>query len=292
MRNIRNVIFAIAVSFFLMANAEKENEFSYESGDFDGTRLNYRMAVINSDVHAPENIVIFLHGGSAQGVDNEAQLQTKAVDDIYNFLKDNGYHARLLAPQVPDGHQWEGEYLPAIKALSEKYIIAEGSESFILGGSMGGYGVWNLLTAYPDYFAGAMPVACNTPRIPVENFGATKIYSVVGGRDANRNLDAIQSFFSRLEAISLKGAKLDIEYDWNHRETCEWSFTPERLKFLLSKSAFEANGLIETNDNSYTCTNELIYDLTGTVYPYSDMDNLPAGLFIIKGEKKIKFLKR
>ncbi len=223
----------MAVLSSLMSNAKRDKEFSYEKEVFEGVSLNYRMSVINSDTQTPETIVVYLHGGSAKGNDNEAQLQTQAVDDIYDFLKDNGYHARMLVPQAPEGQQWEDELLPALKALSDKYKTDESSDCFILGGSMGGYGVWNMLTEYPEYFTGAMPVACNTPRTPAENYSDTRIYSVVGGKDANRNINYIQSFFDRLDECTEKGAKLDIESDWNHRETCEWSFTPQRLEWLI-----------------------------------------------------------
>ncbi len=235
-KTLRWAIFAFVmmVSASLTANAQIKNDFSYENENFAGVDLNYRMAVINPDTLKPEIIVIYLHGGSGQGNDNVAQLQSQAVSDISDFLRTAGYHARILAPQAPEGHQWNDELIAALKALSDKYNISGNAQCYILGGSMGGYGVWNMLTAYPGYFAGAMPVACNTPKIAPENYTATRIYSVAGGNDRNRNLSAIQTFFNQLEAIDGEGARLDIEEDWNHRQTCEQSFTPQRLAWLLN----------------------------------------------------------
>lgn len=60
------------------------------------------------------------------------------------------------------------------------------------------------------------------------------------------------------------------------------------LKFLLSKSAIESAGVIERYDDSYTDAKEFIYDIGGVVYPNYERDNLPNGLYIIKGEKVIK----
>lgn len=280
MRIFKFATFAIGILSSLMADAERADEFSYENEDFDGVRLNYRMSVINPEIQTPETIVIYLHSGSSRGDDNESQLQTQAAGDIYDYLKDNGYHARMIAPQAPDGHQWEDELLPAIKALSDKYKISEESEIFILGGSMGGYGVWNILTAYPDYFSGAMPVACNQPRNQVENYTGTKIYSVVGGMDPNRNLNAIQSFFNRLEGVTEKGSKLDIEPEWDHRETCEWSFTPKRLKWLFDECKSSINDVITDSSVTSSC----IFDLNGNL-----VNNLQSGRIYIFGGKKVLY---
>ncbi len=280
MRTTIVITFVMAVLTSLMANAETENEFSCENEDFAGVNLNYRMSVINSDIQKAEVIVIYLHGGSARGNDNKAQLQTQAVEDIYNYLKENGYHARILVPQAPDGHQWDDVFLPALKALTDKYSIAEGTESYIFGGSMGGYGVWNMLTAYPEYFSGAMPVACNTPKVLAENYLGTRICSVVGGNDPQRNINAIQSFFNRLDASDGKGAKLDVENDWNHRETCELSFTSQRLDWLFNASGSSINGDCIEPANSFF----RIYGL------WWNLDNNPiSGHIYILGGKKVLY---
>ena len=98
---------------------------------------------------------------------------------------------------------------------------------------MGGNGTWNMLTAYPGYFTGAMPVACNTPKSKPEKYVSTKIYSVVGGNDRKRKISDIKSFFRKLEEKDAD-VRLDVENSWGHRQTCEWSFAPERLDWLFS----------------------------------------------------------
>ncbi len=265
-----------AVSVFV-ASAASGQEFSYENEVLAGVSLNYRMAVINPETETPESVVVYLHGGSAQGSDNEAQLQSQAVDDICDYLKSTGCRARVLAPQAPAGHQWEGDLLPALKALADEYRVEAGSRCYILGGSMGGYGVWNMLSAYPGYFTGAMPVACNTPKTPAENYADERIFSVVGGKDPQRNISVIQTFFSRLETVTRSGAKLDVESGWNHRETCEWSFTPQRLSWLFSLGQTSVAGITAEPAR----LNEAVYDLAGkrVVEP-------AAGRVYIRGGKK------
>lgn len=225
----------LLVSLCTFAASDSHIELSYENETFGGVELNYRKAEINSQTEAEKIVVVYLHGGSGQGDDNEAQVDTPAVDDICNYLKNNGFNAVFVAPQAPAGSQWEGTIMEAVKALLDKYSGKGTSRVYVLGGSMGGYGVWNMLTAYQGYFTGSMPVACNTPRNNPDKYLSVRIISVVGGNDAKRNIRQTKSFFE--EFATLGGEALfEVEDNWNHRKTCDLSFTPERLKWLFGKS--------------------------------------------------------
>lgn len=226
------VVLSTALSIF--AGDKVENLFSFKNETFSGFNLNYRKAELKSDSDSSKVVILFLHGGSGQGDDNKSQMNNPAIADVYNYLKDRGYNAVMLVPQAPCGQQWMATIIPTIKVLTDKYADGENTKIYVMGGSMGGNGTWNMLTAYPGYFTGAMPVACNTPKGKPERYVATKIYSVVGGNDRKRKIGDIKSFFKKLEE---KGVivKLDVENSWGHRQTCEWSFTPERLDWLFSE---------------------------------------------------------
>ncbi len=215
-------------------NEEEKELFSYEIETFGGFNIQYRKAKINKTNGCDGIVVIYLHGGSGQGDDNQAQLMTDAVDDIYNYLENNNINATFLAPQAPYEYQWTGYLVSAVKGLSDKYSGNGGKKVYILGGSMGGYGVWNMLTAYRGYFAGAMPVACNTPRMSPDNYRNTRILSVVGRNDFKRDIEAVKSFFEELSELGSE-ARVDIEDNWDHRQTCEYSFTTERLNWLFGR---------------------------------------------------------
>lgn len=234
MNDLRRII---SVTVFLLSvltgRAETLGDlFSYENDTFAGVNLNYRKTQSGQDTATGKIVVIYLHGGSGQGDDNESQMKTQAVSDIYNYLKDNIRDFVFLVPQVPDGQQWRGTAIPVLKALADKYSANGKSEVYILGGSMGGYGVWNMLTAYPEYFSGAMPVAGNTP-VEFGKFTSVAILSVVGTDDPRRRIDEMETFFRRL-AENGGTARLDIEQGWSHRKTCEECYTQERLAWLFS----------------------------------------------------------
>lgn len=224
------VLLSAALPAFAGDNVE--NLFSYENETLSGFNLNYRKAELKSDGDSSEVVILFLHGGSGQGDDNKSQMNNPAIADVYNYLKDKGHNAVMLVPQAPYGQQWMATVIPVLKALTDKYANDGNAKVYVMGGSMGGNGTWNMLTAYPGYFTGAMPVACNTPKGKPERYVATRIYSVEGGKDRKRNISDIKSFFKKLEETDAV-VRLDFENSWGHRQTCEWSFTPERLSWLF-----------------------------------------------------------
>lgn len=228
-RSIISLLLAFIISFATSAKTNIDELFSFENGTFAGMNLNYRKAEVGDSAKI---VVLYLHGGSGQGDDNKAHMKSPAIADIYNFLNDNGYSFTFIVPQAPYGQQWMGLALPALKELLDTYSDNGKCDIYILGGSMGGLGTWNMLTEYPGYFKAAMPVAFDTPKNKVEKYLETRIYSVVGADDRRRNIGKCKSFF---EKFAKQGgeAKFDVENTWGHRQTCEWSFTPERLSWLF-----------------------------------------------------------
>lgn len=161
-----------------------EDSFSYENATLAGINLNYRLAEKGDSANI---VVIYLHGGSGQGADNKTQLKSSAIADIYNYLNDNMASFTFIVPQAPYGQQWMGLAIPALKELLDTYSDNGNKDVYILGGSMGGAGTWNMLAAYPGYFKGAMPVAFDAPKGKADKYLTTRIYSVVSGNDRRRN---------------------------------------------------------------------------------------------------------
>ncbi len=272
------MLFTISISVVVSRAQTCSAQFSSETDTFNGVTLNYRKAITNPSGKGQPITILYLHGGSAQGSDNQAQLNSQAIEDIYNYLNSNGYTATILAPQAPDGHQWDGELLPWLKSLLDKYSNNGKSKLYALGGSMGGYGVWNLMSAYPGYLKGAMPVACNTPRESADRYLPTKIYSVVGGKDFRRDIDSIQEFFSLFESKGGQG-KVDVEKEWNHHDTCEFSFSKERLGWLFN----DINSSVKDLTHDVNSTQNTIYDLSG-----KRITNISKGdIYIVSNKKSI-----
>ena len=131
----------------------------------DGTQP-YRIFVPEA---AGENLplVLYLHGAGSNGSDNRRQVMGNSF--IKLLLSEEGraqYPCILLAPQCPEGMGWvrqpwgpgiAEDLMGMLEQVCAKYPV-DRSRIYITGVSMGGFGTWGMLRAYPDYFAAAVPV--------------------------------------------------------------------------------------------------------------------------------------
>ncbi len=122
-------------------------------------------------------LVVCLHGALGRGTDNQAR-----GIHAYDVLKDPAVQAEhpcfLLAPQCAKDFQWvdtpwangsydldavpESVYMKKVARLIfqtlEKNQSVDPSRVYATGQSMGGFGCWDLILRYPDWFAAAVPV--------------------------------------------------------------------------------------------------------------------------------------
>ena len=234
MRNsLKYIILSVAVAMcFLDATAQQ-----YAAMECFGVR--YRQAYYPADSSAKPALVIYLHGRSGSGEDNNRQLKAGGVEDISNFLRRSGMTAYLVVPQCPTTHEWvAGKELPGYQDklielityyLTEKDV--DTNRVYICGASMGGRGVWELIRTYPHLFtaafiASARPV-CDNPtdylRIP--------ICITVGEQE--RSVDDLRWMASKIEK---SGGCMDfsILFGLRHPDACEQAFSAKRLKWLFS----------------------------------------------------------
>lgn len=229
--------------------------FSRERFFSSGMWLPYRKAAINAGDAEPAALVLYLHGGTSRGDDNNAQLDEPAVGAISRHLSAQGLHAVLIVPQCPANQFWAGPLGSVVAALVEDYAARDSIDAnrlYVLGGSMGGTGTWFLLDSRPGLFAAALPVAGNPSGCSVGNVARTPVLTVMGTADRIMNLDAVRLFTDSLTQAGGE-ARLDVEYDWTHEQTCEESYTPARLDWLFNHAVGAATGLVTCSDRQTPC---------------------------------------
>lgn len=108
---------------------------------------------------ASRPLVMFLHGASVVGNDNVSQIAHPAIDPVLAYAQQRG--AYLYAPQTPtdwgDATVTTRSVTMLDRALVEYHVDVE--RLYPAGASLGGAGVWNFLSRYPDYFAAAISIA-------------------------------------------------------------------------------------------------------------------------------------
>ncbi|MCI6294407.1 MAG: hypothetical protein MR605_01435 [Bacteroidales bacterium] len=135
----------------------QEDSFTKEVYSYKGTSLPYRKTAVGRN-DPGTSLIVYLHGGSAKGNDNEAQLREPGIDSICSWLKVHGRNALLIVPQCPQDKSWAGPLSGAVKSLLQTFIdkgVADGNRVYVLGGSMGGTGTWHMTDRYPAFFAAA-----------------------------------------------------------------------------------------------------------------------------------------
>jgi len=142
----------------------------------DNDILNYRFrGPDNIKYNCKYPLLFFLHGAGGRGSNNEDQLLDAGSLGAFSkqniFSKHSSY---ILAPQVPNDKKWvdvewnsQKHDMPkisntmdmALKLLDE--IIDTHpiniNRIYILGLSMGGFGVWDALQRRPNFFAAGVP---------------------------------------------------------------------------------------------------------------------------------------
>lgn len=180
-------------------------------------------------------LVIYLHGGTSSGDDNEKQMEEAGIDSISNYLKAHQKNAVFLIPQCPNRQYWIGPAKNVLGELIDQYVAdgkVDAKQIYLFGGSMGGTGTWGMLAAYPNLFAAAMPVA-GDPTKAGEYNSNTPVFTVMGTEDDLMDMFTAESFVEQLKAQNVD-ARIEIEEGWTHEMTCIESYTTSRLDWVFS----------------------------------------------------------
>lgn len=135
----------------------------FKSGNFNG-RLPYRYFEPTTTGNAKHPVILYLHGEGEAGTDNSAQLTTTMNATVWMEPRHQAENpAYILAPQIPQGTDWTKEPVySSTLALLDQFIKthprADTNRIYLVGFSMGGTGLWNMLLKNPKLFAAAMPI--------------------------------------------------------------------------------------------------------------------------------------
>ena len=264
---------------FCVSWAKADDNFTFETGEivFDGIEMPYRVAHI-SGIGKP-SLVIYLHGGSSKGNDNETQMSEAGIDSIANYLELRQIEAIFIVPQCPLSKSWGGPMLGVLKSLIDKYVgdgIVDENNIYILGGSMGGTGTWSMLSAYPGLFAAAMPVAGNPSKCDADKVASTPVCTVMGTSDRIMSVENTSDFINELNARN-GITKFDIEEGWTHEMTCIQSYTTHRLDWVFSYGS-NSSGIENTMASDKIIESVQYYSMDGKILSEPPI----KGLYIIR----------
>lgn len=207
--------------------------------------LNYRLYVpADYDPNIDYPVVLFLHGYGERGSGNDVQLGCGMMKAFFS----KGYYQEhpciIVAPQCPDTTQWAvqgytGSYTisdtPSTNTFTEAIQLCKAAVDqtiadysvdtdrlYVTGLSMGGYGTWNIITHYPDYFAAAMPICGGGDPSKADRLVDLPIWAFHGDADPTVPVSGTRDMYN---AITAAGGT-NIQYtEWMGADHFTWTPT-------------------------------------------------------------------
>jgi predicted peptidase len=205
-------------------------------------------------------LVVFLHGAGERGNDNEAQL----IHGGDLFLKDSlrkKFPAIVIFPQCPKDSFWNrftirmdtataeawnrslntsGLCTPArlVKLLMDSlttHKIADKKRIYLGGLSLGGFGTYELVIHFPNYFAAAFPI-CGQANIKLYTEKAVNVpvWIFHGALDNVIDPQPDRNLIKALQGIGAKNAKYTEYPNANHNSWDSAFAEPELLPWMFS----------------------------------------------------------
>ena len=229
----------------------------YEPREFvgsSGEALKYRLIKpVDYQPGKKYPLVLFLHGAGERGSDNTVTL-VHAAKDLANPARRAKYPAYVVIPQCPKDRKWSevdwskdsselpekpSDSMQSLKELLDEMVENAGVDRnriYITGLSMGGYGTWDAIARYPDFFAAAAPVCGGGDPKTVERFKRLPIWCFHGAKDpvvkvirSREMVEALQAVGSKIKYTEYPEAQHD---SWTatyaNPEFYDWLFAQRR----------------------------------------------------------------
>jgi len=194
-------------------------------------------------------LVLYLHGAGARGDDNRAHMMGNfQVKTLVSEESQAQYPCVVLAPQCPENQGWVtsqdedfSQNTEAVMGMLEQVCAAypvDRSRIYITGVSMGGFGTWGMLRAYPDYFAAAVPICGGWLRdddpAHVSLYRDVPIWAFHGALDTAVPVERSRDMVEALEALD--GNVRYTEYPQEgHSIAARVYFEPELFPWLFAQ---------------------------------------------------------
>jgi predicted peptidase len=182
-------------------------------------------------------LVLFLHGGAGRGHDNERHLREGNGMLVEMFLgSQRQFPAFVVAPQTSSEHDVQST-LAIIEAVRAGYRIDVG-RIYVVGQSLGGYGLLDLVAARPQLFAAAVVIAASGEPGRAGSLATTPTWFFHGENDAVVPVDGVRRLVAAAKRAG--GTVRYTEYSgeghglaWlvvRERELVPWLFAQRRTR--------------------------------------------------------------
>jgi predicted peptidase len=118
-----------------------------------------------TDPNIQRPLILYLHGSGQSGTDNVDHIIQTDLNNMVVAARRFGFF--IYAPQTNSG--WRGStVLSSAMTMIDRAILerrVDTNRIYVTGLSMGGGGVWNFLSEFPNRFAAAVPICAVSPSV-------------------------------------------------------------------------------------------------------------------------------
>ncbi|MFT3935796.1 MAG: alpha/beta hydrolase-fold protein [Chitinophagaceae bacterium] len=225
--------------------------------------LPYRvMYPLNYDSKKSYPLIVFLHGAGLRGNDNEHQLKDSGPFFLNDSIRKK-YPAIVIFPQCPADSMWfnippskpfdttvalnhKMNTLPLstperlvkllIDSLAEQKI-ADRKRIYLGGTSLGGFGTYDLVIHYPDYFAAAFPICAQANVVLYPKTAKNvPVWIFHGAKDDVINIWPDRAMIKALQKIGAKNARYSEYPEGKHNIDANVFAEPDLFRWLFSFS--------------------------------------------------------
>ena len=174
--------------------------FERRTIESDGLTMRYGLYVPEGYDPAREYpLVLALHGSGERGDDLVNLERSRLATAWVEPARQAAHPAFVVAPQAPSGLTWTEERDPidpdqsGVSATEEAVLaILDGLAAefsidpdrlYVVGLSMGGHGVWDLVSRFPDRFAAAVPMSGEGFASQADDLADVPIWAFTGEQD-------------------------------------------------------------------------------------------------------------
>ncbi|MFA7172760.1 MAG: PHB depolymerase family esterase [Kiritimatiellia bacterium] len=166
-------------------------------------------------------MIVFLHGSGECGTDNKKQIKI-GLPALLKSLMMLNQQAVILAPQCQQGNWWvhklarEADYKAAKKPTAAMEITmmhcrniletqsVDPDRVYITGLSLGGFGAWDAIQRWPDFFAAAVPICGGGDVHQARQLKKMPVWAFHGDADKSVSVDCSRRM---VEAIRKAGGR-------------------------------------------------------------------------------------
>lgn len=223
------------------------NYLIYLPGDYD------------SSEEAKWPLILFLHGAGERGNNLELVKRhgpPKLVEDGKEF------RFIIVSPQCPAGQWWSADLLNRLlDKITSEYRIDK-DRIYLTGLSMGGFGTWDLVSEYPEWFAAIAPICGGSHPELAWNMRHIPAWVFHGAKD-----EVVPVGLSEIMVKALKKynpeVMLTIYPEAQHDSWTETYNNPELYEWFLKHKKYKPESV---------STNEMLYGSLAGEYQFINSD--------------------